>query len=181
MNSSKRLFLVYRVKTSLTVGIGKLQPSTDKHCGFLLFQAKERDGSLPSTQEQSDDTGSNVQRSRTLQTLRQEATGPTMLRGQSSQVRTCKWQCPRQRKWGCSIQPTRTFVMGFITYDVKGNGATQKIAKRPLDTISVNVASYARCLSNPGGNEGHECYHCWRCGSFCRHGIQQEETNGGCG
>ena len=40
-------------------------------------------------------------------------------------------------------------LMGFIKYDCKGKGATQKTAKRRLDVISGGVASYARCLNDP--------------------------------
>jgi len=39
-------------------------------------------------------------------------------------------------------------LTGFILYDVKGSGAIQKIAKRRLDMISGNVASYSRVLND---------------------------------
>ena len=39
-------------------------------------------------------------------------------------------------------------VKGFILYDCKGQGAVQKVAKRRLDMISGNVASYSRYLND---------------------------------
>lgn len=39
-------------------------------------------------------------------------------------------------------------LTGHILYDCKGKGAVQKIAKRRLDMIEGNVASYSRCLNN---------------------------------
>ena len=50
----------------------------------------------------------------------------------------------------CSIQPQRMFCFVFITYDVKGKGAVQKIAKRKIDFIEGNVNSYSRLLNTPG-------------------------------
>jgi len=42
----------------------------------------------------------------------------------------------------------KNVLMGYILYDVKGKGAVNKLAKRRLDMISGNVASYARCLNS---------------------------------
>jgi len=42
----------------------------------------------------------------------------------------------------------KNVLQGYIMYDVKGAGAMNKIAKRRLDIMSGNVASYARCLNN---------------------------------
>jgi hypothetical protein len=39
-------------------------------------------------------------------------------------------------------------VTGFILYDCKGNGAVKKIARRRLEMISGNVASYSRLLND---------------------------------
>ena len=48
------------------------------------------------------------------------------------------------------LNPTSKDVLtGQIIYDVKGDGAVQKLAKRRLDTVDGNIASYARCLSDP--------------------------------
>jgi hypothetical protein len=41
-------------------------------------------------------------------------------------------------------------LMGFICYDVKGEGAKQKIAKRRINLVEGNVNSYSRCLNDPG-------------------------------
>jgi hypothetical protein len=41
-------------------------------------------------------------------------------------------------------------LMGFICYDVKGEGAKQKIAKRQINLVEGNVNSYSRCLNDPG-------------------------------
>jgi oligoendopeptidase F len=43
----------------------------------------------------------------------------------------------------------KNVLMGFISYDVKGKGAKQKIASRRLNMIAGNVASYSRCLNDP--------------------------------
>jgi len=43
----------------------------------------------------------------------------------------------------------KNVLMGYILYDVKGKGAKRKLAKRRLDVISGNVASYAKCLNDP--------------------------------
>ena len=42
----------------------------------------------------------------------------------------------------------KNVLQGYIMYNVKGAGAMNKIAKRRLDIMSGNVASYARCLNN---------------------------------
>ena len=42
----------------------------------------------------------------------------------------------------------KNVLTGYILYDVKGKGAVNKLAKRRLDMISGNVASYARCLNS---------------------------------
>ena len=48
------------------------------------------------------------------------------------------------------LNPTpKDVLLGFITYDVKGKGAVQKIAKRKIDFIEGNVNSYSRLLNNP--------------------------------
>jgi hypothetical protein len=66
-------------------------------------------------------------------------------------------------------------VAGFILYDCKGNGAVKKIARRRLEMISGNVASYSRLL-NDGKRleeikEVHELTSAFRGSrSFCRHG-----------
>ena len=39
-------------------------------------------------------------------------------------------------------------ILGFTIYDVKGKGAVQKIAKRRLEFIEGNVASYSRLLND---------------------------------
>ena len=36
---------------------------------------------------------------------------------------------------------------GFIMYDVKGEGAKKKLARRRLGTIEGNIDSYSRCLN----------------------------------
>jgi len=41
-------------------------------------------------------------------------------------------------------------LMGFICYDVRGEGAKQKIAKRRINLVEGNVNSYSRCLNDPG-------------------------------
>jgi hypothetical protein len=41
-------------------------------------------------------------------------------------------------------------LMGFICYDVKGEGAKQKIAKRRINLVEGNINSYSRCLNDPG-------------------------------
>jgi hypothetical protein len=43
----------------------------------------------------------------------------------------------------------KNVVMGHILYDSKGEGASQKVAKRRIDLISGNVNSYARILNDP--------------------------------
>jgi len=40
-------------------------------------------------------------------------------------------------------------LQGFIMCDVKGKGAQSKLAKRRLDMMSGNVASYSRCMNDP--------------------------------
>ena len=40
-------------------------------------------------------------------------------------------------------------LFGFISYDAKGKGAVQKMAKRRLDLIEGNVSSYSRLLNDP--------------------------------
>jgi hypothetical protein len=48
------------------------------------------------------------------------------------------------------LKPTmKDVLLGFITYDVKGKGAMQKIAKRKIDFIEGNVNSYSKMLNNP--------------------------------
>ena len=48
------------------------------------------------------------------------------------------------------FNPTPTqYLMGFVAYDVKGEGAVQKIAKRKLDIVSGGVSSHSRCLNDP--------------------------------
>ena len=42
----------------------------------------------------------------------------------------------------------KNVLMGYISHDVKGKGAVNKLAKQRLDMISGNVASYARCLNS---------------------------------
>ena len=47
------------------------------------------------------------------------------------------------------LKPTyKNCLMGYILYDVKGKGATQKLAKRWLDMITGNISSYSRCLND---------------------------------
>ena len=54
---------------------------------------------------------------------------------------------PAQQKL---LNPTYKHVLtGYILYDCKGKGAKQKLAKRRLDMIEGNVASYSRCLNDP--------------------------------
>ena len=51
---------------------------------------------------------------------------------------------------GLTIQYNRKNVlMGHILYDVKGEGAQQKIAKRCLDFVENNTNCYASCLNGP--------------------------------
>lgn len=48
------------------------------------------------------------------------------------------------------LNPTaKNVLLGYITHDVKGKGAMQKLAKRRLDMIEGNVASYSRMLNDP--------------------------------
>ena len=48
------------------------------------------------------------------------------------------------------LNPTpKDVLLGFITHDVRGKGAVQKIAKRKIDLIEGNVNSYSRLLNNP--------------------------------
>jgi len=48
------------------------------------------------------------------------------------------------------LNPTPKHVlMGFMTYDVQGKGAVQKIAKRRLDAIQGNINSHSKVLNNP--------------------------------
>ena len=48
------------------------------------------------------------------------------------------------------LQPKhKNVLMGFILYDVKGEGAVNKLSKRRLDMISGNVSSYSRMLNDP--------------------------------
>jgi len=47
------------------------------------------------------------------------------------------------------FNPTyKNVLQGFIMYDVKGSGAKKKLAKRRLDVLEGNVASYSRCLND---------------------------------
>jgi hypothetical protein len=47
------------------------------------------------------------------------------------------------------VNPTaKNVLMGFIAYDVKGSGAQQKLAKRRLDWVNGNIASYSACLND---------------------------------
>ena len=46
------------------------------------------------------------------------------------------------------LNPTQKQVLrGFILYDAKGKGASQRLAKRRLDFVSGNVSSYSRLLN----------------------------------
>ena len=47
------------------------------------------------------------------------------------------------------ILTQKDVLFGFIAYDAKGKEAVQKIAKRRLYAIEVNVNSYSRLLKNP--------------------------------
>jgi len=48
------------------------------------------------------------------------------------------------------LNPTfKNVLQGFITYDVKGKGAKQKMAQRRLEIIEGNISSYSRCLNDP--------------------------------
>ena len=42
----------------------------------------------------------------------------------------------------------KNVLQGYIMYDVRGAGAKKKLAKRRLDVLEGNVASYARCLND---------------------------------
>ena len=48
------------------------------------------------------------------------------------------------------LNPTpKDMLIGFMTYNVKGKGAVQKIAKRKICCIEGNANIYSKLLNNP--------------------------------
>ena len=58
------------------------------------------------------------------------------------------------------FNPTfKNVLTGFIMYDVNGEGAKKKLARRRLDLIKGNIAIYSRCLNSSKRMEEMKYHH----------------------